>query len=83
MNNCGKPFRLEVASREFEHQYKKLLQKAQPKVKDKLKEVLKKWAEGDFRGDPQLQLIPSLYASLKREGIDFMPNDQVINLALF
>ena len=32
VNNCGKQFHLEVASREFETEFKKLLQKSQPKV---------------------------------------------------
>lgn len=32
INNCGKTFHLEVASREFETEYKKLLAKAEPTV---------------------------------------------------
>lgn len=38
----------------------------------KLKQCLKKWAEGDFKSDPQLNLIPSLYARMKQEGHDFV-----------
>lgn len=71
VNNCGKPFRLGVASRDFEHDYKKLLARSHPKVQDKLKAMLKKWAESEFKGDPQFSLIPSLYHTLKREGVDF------------
>jgi signal transducing adaptor molecule len=37
----------------------------------KLKQCLKKWAEGDFKTDPQLNLIPSLYQNLKSKGHDF------------
>lgn len=37
----------------------------------KLKVCLKKWAEGDFKKDPQLSLIPSMYNKLKQEGHDF------------
>jgi signal transducing adaptor molecule len=37
----------------------------------KLKISLKKWAEGDFKADPQLNLIPTLYKKMKQEGHDF------------
>ena len=40
-------------------------------MQEKLKAVLRSWAEGDFKGDPQLSLIPSLYNQLKKEGITF------------
>ncbi|XP_050431727.1 signal transducing adapter molecule 1 [Adelges cooleyi] len=72
INNCGKNFLLEVASRNFEQEFRKLLAKnVQQKVAEKLKSVLKKWAENEFKNDPQLSLIPSLYSKLKQEGIDF------------
>lgn len=32
INNCGKTFQLEIASREFENDYRKLLQKSGPIV---------------------------------------------------
>lgn len=71
-NNCGKNFLLEVASRHFEQEFRKLLAKNLPhKVADKLKSLLKKWAENEFKNDPQLNLIPSLYTKLKQEGVDF------------
>ncbi len=75
MNNCGKKFRLEVASREFEQEFKKLLSKSHPRVAERLKAMLKKWSEGDFKGDPQLNLIPSIYSALKRDGVDFDTSD--------
>lgn len=72
VNNCGKNFLLEVASRNFEQEYRKLLAKNLPqKVVDKLKSLIKKWAENEFKNDPQLNLIPSLYSKLKQEGVDF------------
>ncbi|XP_050539430.1 signal transducing adapter molecule 1 isoform X2 [Daktulosphaira vitifoliae] len=72
VNNCGKNFLLEVASRNFEQEFRKLLAKnLQQKVADRLKAILKKWAENEFKNDPQLNLIPSLYSKLKQEGIDF------------
>ena len=36
-----------------------------------MKQCLKKWAEGDFKSDSQLNLIPTLYQKLKIDGIDF------------
>lgn len=71
VNNCGKEFRLEVASRDFENEFRKLLGRTQPKVQEKLRGLLKTWAEGEFKGDSQLSLIPSLYHALKKEGVDF------------
>jgi len=71
VNNCGKQFLLEVASREFENEFKKLLSKSHPKIVEKLKSMLKRWAEGEFSRDAQYSLIPSLYNNLKKEGIDF------------
>lgn len=38
---------------------------------------MKKWAEGDFKSDPQLNLIPSLYQKLKSEGYDFSEGNPV------
>ena len=51
-------------------------------VQEKLKVMLKKWAEGEFKGDPQLNLIPSLYNNLRREGVDFSSSDQVRGLPI-
>ncbi|XP_002074287.2 signal transducing adapter molecule 1 [Drosophila willistoni] len=73
-NNCGKPFRLEVASREFETEFRRLLakfKKSHPKVAMSMCQVLKNWAENDFKGDPQLTLIPSLFLKLRLDGYDF------------
>lgn len=75
MNNCGKVFHLEVASRDFETELRRLLTKSQPKVAEKLRQSLKKWAEGEFKSDSQLGLIPSLYSKLKQEGHDFSSSD--------
>lgn len=69
--NCGKTFHLEIASRDFENDLRKLVNHSEPKIAEKMKELLKKWAENDFKTDPQLNLIPSLYNKLKNEGHDF------------
>lgn len=78
VNNCGKAFHLEIASRDFETEYRKLVTKSHPAVQHKLKELLKVWADGEFKTDPQLNLIPSLYAKLKSEGIDFTPPPDMV-----
>ncbi|KAG7210677.1 hypothetical protein KM043_012182 [Ampulex compressa] len=70
-SNCGKTFHLEIASRDFESDLRKLIHHTQPKIAEKMKGLLKKWAEGDFKTDPQLNLIPSLYNKLKSKGYDF------------
>ncbi|EEB19706.1 Signal transducing adapter molecule, putative [Pediculus humanus corporis] len=71
VNNCGKPFHLVVASREFEQEFKKIISKGHPKVCERLLFLLRSWAEGDFKSDPQLNLIPSLYIKLRQDGIEF------------
>ncbi|XP_076624798.1 signal transducing adaptor molecule [Colletes latitarsis] len=71
VSNCGKTFHLEIASRDFETDLRKLVNHSQPKIAEKMKGLLKKWAEGDFKSDPQLNLIPSLYNKLKNEGYKF------------
>ncbi|XP_063702330.1 signal transducing adapter molecule 1 [Culicoides brevitarsis] len=77
VNNCGKSFHLEIASRDFETEFKRLLTKhSSPEICQKLRLSLKKWAEGDFKSDPQLNLIPSLYMKLKSEGYDFSEGSQ-------
>lgn len=65
--NCGRAFHLEVASRDFETEFRRLLGRAQPAVGQRLRALLRKWAEGEFRDDPQLDLIPSLHAKLRAE----------------
>ncbi|XP_061378151.1 signal transducing adapter molecule 1 isoform X2 [Danaus plexippus] len=65
--NCGRVFHLEVASRDFEAEFRRLLSRAQPPVAGRLRALLRKWAEGEFRDDPQLDLIPSLHVKLSAE----------------
>ncbi|CAB3230295.1 unnamed protein product [Arctia plantaginis] len=71
--NCGRAFHLEVASRDFEQEFRRLLARAQPTVAARLRALLRKWAEGEFRDDPQLDLIPSLHAKLRQESADAGP----------
>ena len=81
--NCGRPFHLEIASRDFEAELKRLITKSDPKIIDKVKQLLKKWAEGEFKDNPQLDLIPSLYNKLKQEGCDFTSLSDPVSLILF
>ena len=36
--------------------------RSHPRIKEKLKGMLKKWAEGEFKADSALSLIPALYS---------------------
>ncbi len=55
VSNCGHSFHLEISSRDFVTECKSVISKGHPKVALKLKESLKKWAEGDFKSDPALK----------------------------
>ncbi|XP_049870341.1 signal transducing adapter molecule 1 [Pectinophora gossypiella] len=68
--NCGKVFHLEVASREFETEFRRLLSRAQPAVGQRLKGLLRKWSEGEFKSDPQLDLIPALAKQFRADATD-------------
>ncbi|CAK9304686.1 unnamed protein product [Gordionus sp. m RMFG-2023] len=68
--NCGQAFKLEIATKDFSNELKYLITKGHGKVSLKAKELIKKWAH-DFKDDPALFLIPSLYNQLLRDGISF------------
>lgn len=76
IKNCGQKFHLEIASRDFENEFKRLLAKAPTPIAQKMRVSLKKWAEGEFKTDSQLGLIPMLYRKLKEEGFDFSDTTQ-------
>jgi signal transducing adaptor molecule len=72
VSNCGLSFHLEIASREFEQEFRKILHRTQEKtIRDKLLGCLEKWALNEFKTDPQLNLIPSMYNKLKHAGAEF------------
>lgn len=71
VGNCGKKFHLEVASREFLTEARKLLEKGHPKVVERFKLMIKKWSENEFKSAVELTMIPSFYAQLVKEGYDF------------
>ncbi|VVD05341.1 unnamed protein product [Leptidea sinapis] len=67
VSNCGRVFHLEVASRDFEVEFRRMLSRSHAQIVQKLRALLRKWAEGEFKNDPQLDLIPSLHAKLCAE----------------
>lgn len=62
---------MEIASRDFETEYRRLLTRVMPTIAQKMRVSLKKWAENEFKNDSELNLIPTLYTKLKAEGFDF------------
>lgn len=77
VNNCGRDFHLEICSRDFISECRTLIgQKAHPRVAQKLRFMIKNWAEmKDFKDDPACSLIPQFYESLKKEGHEFADPD--------
>ncbi|CAD5116415.1 DgyrCDS5305 [Dimorphilus gyrociliatus] len=78
VNNCGHKFHLEIASRDFENDCRNLVSgsKTHRKVAQKLRFLIKKWSENEFKNNSSLSLIPSLYESLKNDGQDFHDPDE-------
>ncbi|ESN90377.1 hypothetical protein HELRODRAFT_108581 [Helobdella robusta] len=75
---CGHKFRLEVACVEFAGECRSLLNSGRlPKnCSEKLKALIKKWAENEFKSDPTLYHIPQLYMQLKNEGYTFHVSEE-------
>ncbi|CAA9994389.1 unnamed protein product [Nesidiocoris tenuis] len=76
VSNCGKNFLLEVSSREFDTEMKKVVRKWSPTtpVGLKLRTLMKKWSDAEFKTDPQLNLLTSMYSRMKNDGIDVSIN---------
>jgi len=76
VKNCVRIFHLEIASRDFIDECKNLLSdKSHPKVAQTLRLYIKAWAEGEFKSDSTLSLIPDFYNSLKAEGHSFVSDE--------
>ena len=75
VNNCKRPFHLELCTREILNDLKQYLQKNRTPTKgvNNLKEAMVKWSKA-FGEDPQLYLLSVTVMNLKGEGVVF-PTD--------
>ena len=75
VNNCNRPFHLELCTRDNLNELKQYLQKNRTATKGvtSLKEAMIKWSKA-FGEDPQLYLLSVTIMNLKGEGVNF-PTD--------
>ncbi|XP_011666599.2 signal transducing adapter molecule 1 [Strongylocentrotus purpuratus] len=75
VSNGGKLFHQEVSSRDFCADARNIVSKGHPKVSEKMRLLLKDWAEKEMKNDPSCSLVTQLYNSLKTEGFGFSTSD--------
>jgi len=79
VSNCGMKFHLELCTQDFVAECQKIINGGgHPKVAQKLKLLIKKWAENDLKSDPGF-IIPTFYSRLRSEGHDFTDPDGQAN----
>uniref|UniRef100_UPI0035901567 signal transducing adapter molecule 1-like isoform X1 n=2 Tax=Myxine glutinosa TaxID=7769 RepID=UPI0035901567 len=70
VQRCGKPFQLELCTKQFMDEIINVLKKAHPKVGAKLKAHMVEWC-GEFNKDMQLMLLHFIIQRLKEQDIEF------------
>ncbi|ESN98470.1 hypothetical protein HELRODRAFT_176946 [Helobdella robusta] len=95
VKNAGRYFWLEIASKDFITDCRKIISEEkqgviQKKISNQLKHHLRSWAKTEFKSDSELRnemmyffsSIPGLYKSLKHEGVSFTLDDGSTNSKL-
>lgn len=79
----GHVFRLEMATRDFAAECRTLISngKTHTKVIRRLKHLIRKWAENEFKSDLALSIMPALYTSLHSEGHTFTIDETMTDIA--
>lgn len=79
VKNCNNNFKLEVSSRMFIECAKQfILSTNHPKLSEKFSSMIKNWCnEPEFKNDPALNLMQSLYVELLRNGISFGEENEI------
>ena len=78
VSNCSRLFKLEVCSRVFTEELKNFIIKRRfPQLSSQLAGIVEKWSnDKEFKSDPALNLIPTLYVELKKNGVEFTQPDK-------
>ncbi|OQV19175.1 Signal transducing adapter molecule 2 [Hypsibius exemplaris] len=79
--NAKRKFHLEVSSRVFDDEVRGMFKNSQNfnrELLEKFALLIKKWSENEFKSDPALALIPSLWLHLKSTKSSFVPEGALV-----